>query len=461
MTRPIRHIAGADAYHLYEETPQRPTHTVKVLVLDGDRDGGLTLAELRSHVRSRLPSIPILRQVVTPIPAKLYHPAWVDHGLPDLGGHIRFVDESEITDSWWAIAGTLASSPLPRDRPLWRMLLAPQTSERPAAVFVQLHHALADGHASARLLEALFGPEPRSTIDPLQREPVPSRRRLAQSGGSALGRSLAHLPMNVVRSVGAARRDRARRPEPAGARAFAGPSVPWARPLTRGRSAAWTSLALDDVHRVRAALGSTVGELVLAVVAGAARPQLTRRVSTRGSSLTAVVPIGVSEWSEAMSGNRNRHTFVSLHTDVADPVARLGRLSADLRAHRQRVTTPSIERWADWMEYYPLFRALYVATVLPMGRILRKPPASMIVSTVRGPRDELAIAGRRVASVYSIGVLTEYLGLNVTVWSYAEQLNFAVTCTEAFAPLAKQIAGRLPAAFVELADASGQSITLT
>lgn len=457
----LRHVAGVDGYQLYEETQRRPTHTVKVLLLEQVRPGAaLTIEALRRHLRERLPSLPILRQVVVPVPGHFYHPVWVDAGMPDLERHVQLLPAADAGTSLEAAAGRLAGTFLPRDAPLWRLWLAPQTGERPAAVFLQLHHALADGHASARLLEAMFGDEPGTEPRESRRAPAPARRVLLRSGGAELARLLTRLPSQTSLSIRAACRRRLERSDSeTTARAFEGPRVPWGGSISAGRSAAWTALTLDDVHRVRAGLGATVGELVLAVTGEAVNAYLESTNSATAESLTAVVPVGSSDWSDATSGNRNTHTFTSLHTDVGDPVERIRRISMEMRANRRGVTTESLDRWAGWMDFYPLFRALYLATVIPMGRLLHKPPATMIVSTVRGPRDELAIGGCRVADLYSIGVLTEHLGLNVTVWSYADRLGFGVVCAKRFAALADAVAYRVPDAFAELAAASTPAVT--
>jgi diacylglycerol O-acyltransferase len=51
---------------------------------------------------------------------------------------------------------------------------------------------------------------------------------------------------------------------------------------------------------------------------------------------------------------------------------------------------------------------------------------NVIVSNVPGPRQRGRIAGAVVTEIYSVGPLAAGVALNITVWSYVEQLNISV-----------------------------------
>ena len=60
-----------------------------------------------------------------------------------------------------------------------------------------------------------------------------------------------------------------------------------------------------------------------------------------------------------------------------------------------------------------------------------RPPINLVVSNVPGPREPLYVAGARMEGIYSVGPILEGIGLNVTVWSYCDQLNVGViACRE-------------------------------
>ena len=48
------------------------------------------------------------------------------------------------------------------------------------------------------------------------------------------------------------------------------------------------------------------------------------------------------------------------------------------------------------------------------------------ISNVPGPREQGKVGGATVTEIYSVGPLTAASGLNITVWSYVDQLNISV-----------------------------------
>ena len=51
---------------------------------------------------------------------------------------------------------------------------------------------------------------------------------------------------------------------------------------------------------------------------------------------------------------------------------------------------------------------------------------NIAVSNVAGPRERGAIAGAPVTEIYSVGVLSAGSALNITVWSYVDQVDISV-----------------------------------
>ena len=83
---------------------------------------------------------------------------------------------------------------------------------------------------------------------------------------------------------------------------------------------------LDDFKRVKDALGGTVNDVVLTVVAGALRRWLRARgVRTEGLELRALVPVSIRarRTSTAQLGNRIAAMRGPLPVYIEDPVARL------------------------------------------------------------------------------------------------------------------------------------------
>ena len=170
----MRHLDGPDLFHLAQERPDRPMHTVKVAVL-GRR---LERAAIDRWAAEVLPSIEPLRLRLAGPP--LARPVWIDGGDPDLGHHVGHlsIDEPGGEAELSAALARLCAGELDRRRPLWRLWhLTGLAGDRDALAF-QVHHAVADGDGSVSLWEAIadgaIRPAPPVDSTP---SPAPSPQR--------------------------------------------------------------------------------------------------------------------------------------------------------------------------------------------------------------------------------------------------------------------------------------------
>jgi diacylglycerol O-acyltransferase len=180
---------------------------------------------------------------------------------------------------------------------------------------------------------------------------------------------------------------------------------------------------MSDVRDVRSAFGVTVNDVVLAVSAGALVRYLDKRGAHPDKPLLAGVPVSVSgepEDGPRLSGNLVSNLFVSLRTDIEDPVARLQAIHQSAAVAKEVHHALGADTLADWSELTPprpfaAFMRLYSRLRLAD---YHAPPQNAVISNVPGPKDPLYIAGARLVELYSVGPILEGIGLNITVWSY-------------------------------------------
>jgi len=78
-------------------------------------------------------------------------------------------------------------------------------------------------------------------------------------------------------------------------------------------------------------------------------------------------------------------------------------------------------------------------------------------SNVPGPRQRGDIGGSPVSEFYSAGVLSAGVGINITVWSYVDQLNIAVLADDRTFDDVHEATDAIVHAFAELRRAAGLS----
>jgi WS/DGAT/MGAT family acyltransferase len=151
----VKRLNGMDAMLLYSETPNLHTHTLKVAIVDvAEHDGEFDFDVFRHTLLRRLHRLDPLRYKLVDMPWRLHHPMWLQNCEVDLDYHLHRVQvpspggRRELDE----VIGKIATTPLDRSRPLWEFHFAEGVAGHRFAIIGKLHHALADGVASANLL---------------------------------------------------------------------------------------------------------------------------------------------------------------------------------------------------------------------------------------------------------------------------------------------------------------------
>jgi len=460
-------LTGADALFLYTETPALHTHTLKVAIVDPTADpAGYSFEKEREYVARRVRTVPPLRWRLLPTPFGLYHPLWVEDREVDLEFHVRRVaapspgGPKELAD----IIAEIASRPLDREHPLWESWMVEGLQGGKIAAVLKIHHSVADGPASVVLLEQLLSPShdeldtAQPASGPPDRIPPPgvlTRMALAEllpalgSGVIQLGRYLWGVTGGSVA--------RHRVASDAAAKPFTAPHTSLNGIISGQRRFAFCSMPLADAKAVRAAFGVTINDVVLATVGRALETYLHRRGELPERPLVAAVPVSIRPESvKASYGNKSSVWYVNLPVRGTDPVERLQAIHRGTEQAKREYEEATGAHLSDLLELLPPFvlKFLFVRAVSRMQRRGGPPHANVIVSNVRGPSHRLYYSGRPLDAFYSVGPLLEGIGLNITTWSYVDQLNFSLLADRNLVADLWQIASGLRPAFDELVQAA-------
>jgi WS/DGAT/MGAT family acyltransferase len=288
-------------------------------------------------------------------------------------------------------------------------------------------------------------------------EPVPGWWRLLGLGVADVMRMLVALPVLLVRTATAARRGRthARSGNDSGTRPFAGPHTRFDEPLTPHRWLAFETFDLAQIKEVGRAFGASVNDVLLAMAAGALRTYLHAHGELPDGSLTAAVPVSVRRPGEERTwGNRVTTWYVTLATDVSDPVERLQTIMRSARAARAEMEATDPELQHAWAEYWRLFRFVTQGVPKIARPFIGRPSYNAIVSSVPGPPVPLFRHGARLVQMISMGPLVEGIGINFTGWSYAGEMTVAVMACREHAPDIWDLAVALRTSLDELSAAA-------
>jgi diacylglycerol O-acyltransferase / wax synthase len=474
----MQQLSGLDSFFLALETPHSTGHVGGVSVLDprGAAEP-LTLARLTALVAGRLPLAPILRRKLLHVPFDLDQPYWVDDADFDIEYHIRELalprpgSDAQLTEQ----VARLHARPLDKTRPLWEIYLITGLARRRIAVYTKIHHAAIDGVSGAELLTVLLDltPEGREIPASAPFRPAPPPNRAALSVLAAT--RLAWRPVETVRVAGGVVRvlpvlGPALSPVVGGLlglgrgdggviRTAAGraPGTPFNQPITPHRRVAFRSVSLDDVKAVKNAFGFSVNDVVLAMCAGALRRWLTDHDALPELPLVAMIPVSVRDpASPGAVGNKVSAMLATLPTHAADPAGRLRiahAATAIAKAQQAAIPQGLVDQITDFAPPALIARAARV--VFATGLLQRLPPFNLVISNIPGPNVPVYLGGAKLLAHYPLSVLTDGLGLNITVIGYLGQLHFGLTGCRELVPDIDILAGYLVDELEPLLKAAG------
>ena len=239
------------------------------------------------------------------------------------------------------------------------------------------------------------------------------------------------------------------------------PDVPLNVPIGPHRRVRWLQSRLADFKEIKNALGGTVNDAVLAVVAGALRRWLhDRGVRTEGTELRALVPVSIRAEDErgvARQPHRGHaRAAAGVRGGSGRAAARRAQGMGELKESKQALGAEVIAGLTDFAPPTLLAQAsrLNFSTRL----------FNLIVTNVPGPQFPLYLLGREMQEIVPIAFLPENHALAIAIMSYNGKVDFglladydAMPDLDAFATHLEESLAELLAAARKAGKASARS----
>jgi diacylglycerol O-acyltransferase len=234
-------------------------------------------------------------------------------------------------------------------------------------------------------------------------------------------------------------------------RPFSGPRTFLNGTIDHRRGFATTAIPLAAVNELRGS-DYSINDLVLAIATGALRRILLDHNDLPGDALVAYVPSATSRFPDRLYGNSVGPLFTELPVHIDDCRQRLLLIHNSMRSARRANALLGPHLFDDWLEFVPPKLFKWMAGAYSRSKLVarRRPRMNVLVSNVRGPAQPLSLFGLPVCDFYSVGPLDIGMALNITVWSYAGNLNFTVLTCPAQLPDGHAVTAAVQDAFNEL-----------
>jgi WS/DGAT/MGAT family acyltransferase len=231
------------------------------------------------------------------------------------------------------------------------------------------------------------------------------------------------------------------------------PRTPFNGRVSPHRRFAFGQLPLDEVKAVKNAQGCTVNDVVVAICAGAVRRWLLAHDALPDTPLVAQIPVSVRTDEQAGTfGNRILLMSVPLYTDVDDPVERLLLTHDALGDMKVRHRALPAELLQDANHFIPpaVFARAARLSLRVSSSAAGRPNWNLVISNVPGPQFPLYCAGARLVANYPVSVITDGMGLNITVMSYCGHLDIGIVADRDQMPDVDELVGWLRDSLDEL-----------
>lgn len=406
-------LGPVDAIWLHTGRPANLMVIEALVLLEGTLDRERFAALVQRRLVERFPVF-AQRPVGARLPGML--PRWRDVEDFDLADHLHEVTlPAPATDAdlqHW-VAGHL-STPLRGDRPLWEVHLVEGRPEG-TALFVRLHHALADGIALTRVLLSITDVEAEDDLGADSAEQGAlftvdtSRPRRRPSASTAWGERISAAARWSVRSLPVLGKVLFSRTPRTALSGRSGPDklVSWARPMD-----------LEQVKDVARASGTTVNDVLVSALAGA----LSRYQAHHGGAavdVTTMIPVNLRPLDQplpARLGNRFAVVLLRLPSAAGSAVDRLEETKR--RMDRIKASPEPLVTFALLHAIGLCGRRLGAGVVWFFST-----KAIGVTTNVPGPREPRFIAGTRVGSLMGWVPGSGHQSIGTCVLTYAGRVH--------------------------------------
>jgi diacylglycerol O-acyltransferase / wax synthase len=458
-------LSWGDTVFLHLEREGMPLNVASICVFDGE----ISLEDCLRFVQSKLPLLPRYLKRVVSAPLGLGLPSWEYDPEFDLTRHVHEVtlNHGTITELK-TVAGRLFSMVMDRRHPLWDMTVVRGLKSNRTGIIFRLHHCLTDGIAGVGLMNLLLdaSPEPPRLAKKKLKIQIPRPRDPLTSITTGFVETYADFVKRILSAVAdlSSMAERvAANGSPVAGDEFASlfPEITAFTErlrfnvLYRGpQKFACTEIPLEEVKVIRHKCGTSVNDVILALVTATIRRYCELHGDkVKGRLLRMMVPVNLRRNGSASElGNRISLVPVTVPLDIRKP----RRLLAAVHKRTEflkRVHAAELVSLAGGL--IGMFPTSVQGLAGPIASQLPITPFNLVCTNVPGPQVPLYLLGHKMLDWYPYVPVGGEMAVNCAILSYNGKVYFGFSGDVHAAPDLRRMEKLLKTSFLELREAVG------
>jgi diacylglycerol O-acyltransferase / wax synthase len=439
-----------DAGFIYQETENTPMHICGLGIYDQgvNKRQRLSESETIQYIQQRIHHCPILSKKLLHTPGEWERPYWIEDPDFSVARHVFYHDlpapgnEQQLHQ----MVSRLMSSQIDMTMPLWECHIIEGINDMDCvgknsfAILTKVHHSCIDGNSANNVLTVLHDME--TDGKPIAASAVAAPQSKVPGKYEMMAKAFAtNIWTGWEQSVSVAKHfpafariaaDLYQGKIDSGAKLSVPPTRFNKTPSTK-RVFTSVDFNLDDIKIIKNAHGTTVNDVMVAIVAGGIRKYLLELGELPDESLGAMLPKNIRDQSNLndKQGNRVGGLMTTIHTDIANPVERLKAVSESntkAKAFSEMANTDILFPQMMGGFLYPRTGRALTQWAQKQGFMEKIGPLlfNMVITNVPGPNFRLYHAGATMQVFAGVPPLPDGIGLAHAIYSYCGRVNLSV-----------------------------------
>jgi len=425
MSKPIPPL---DVTWFLTESAASPKHVGCVLLFETPPGRAGIVGEIVAAYRAHAPTPPFN---FVPRLVGAGGPVFVEAADIDMAYHVQHVALPAGTsyEAFLALVADLHEPVLDRERPLFRIWAIEGVPGNRFALYLKVHHGIIDGASGAHRIFGSLRPtaDRRINVPAFAAKMPPRKPRLpkglverldslrtatAKQGVAVKEVYLGALRQGLGALFGSGK---------GGSVPFEAKRSPMNQPLSVARSFATMSLPLAEMHSVGRAFDATLNDVAATIVDEGLHRYLRQSGHPFPDRLVGMCPISLREEGDTDPSTKASAMFVRLGSPDTPVAERISEIKASIAAGKAELRGMT----KDAAMLYAI-AALGLAELIDATRLkhVARPLANFVLSNVPGATETRYLDGAPLVGSFPISALGMGVGLNVTLNSYADTMDF-------------------------------------